>query len=465
MHTFKEYFTKNLERFIDEWKTFLRFKSISSIPEYSGECLSCAEWLQVHLRTIGFQNVELLPTCGKPVVYAHYEGAPGAPRLLYYGHYDVYQINPLIPWKFGAFEPTLLNGRMYSRGAQDNKGQTFFFLKALETLIEKKLLHCSITLLIEGEEETTTSSGLMSLLPSIRDRIKADALIVCDTECKDLQSPSIVLGLRGIIHFSFRIEGLKSDLHSGAHGGVVKNPGQEMVKLLATLHNNDGSIAVQGFYDGITELTSEERDLVNDTSVDMELYEKDVGVAPIGGEHGKYSFVERRGLRPTLEINGVYAGYIGPGVKTIIPSYSNAKLTARLVAGQDPATCLAAIESHIKKYAPQGLTLTLEEQGCGGSGVRINPHSTIVAAGKKVLKSIFKKDPIYSWEGSSIPVVSELVSNYTSSALLVGFGLEEDRVHAADESFSLQQLENGYLYVCALLQKLSQTTFKTASQL
>ena len=454
MQTFKDHFSRNIDRFIEEWKSFLRFESISAIPEYHGECVNCARWLQAHLKGIGFSEVQLLPTEGQPVVYAHFEGDPAAPRILFYGHYDVFQTNPLVPWRFGAFDPTLSDGRMYARGAQDNKGQTFFFLKALETLLQERLLRCSVTLLIEGEEETTTSSGIMKLLPEIRSKIKADLLLVCDTECKDIDTPSIVLGLRGIIHFSFRLEGLNGDLHSGAHGGVVKNPAQEMARLLATLHHPDGSIAVDGFYDGIVPPTEEERALIQSATYSVENYIREVGVPPLGGEEAQYSPIERRGIRPTLEINGLYAGYTGPGVKTIIPGYSNAKLTARLVAGQNPEGCLEALHRHITNHAPRGLILTIEEQGSGGPGIRINPSAPGVAIGRKVLKELFNKEASFSWEGSSIPVVARLLSEYVPAGLLIGFGLEEDRVHSSDESFSLKQFENGYLYACSLLQEL-----------
>ena len=454
MRSFKDYYDKNLSRFLQEWQEFLRFPSISALPEHAKDCRKCADWLLEHLKRIGFPQVEIIQTAGQPVVLAHYPGKADASSILYYGHYDVYQTNPLIPWTYGAFEPTLSNGRMYARGAQDNKGQTFFFLKALETLLQQNLLNCPVTLLLEGEEETTTSAGLTALLPEIKERIKSDVLLVCDTECKDINTPSIVLGLRGIVNFSFRLEGIHSDLHSGAHGGVVKNPAQEMIKLLATLHQTDGSIAIPGFYDQVSPISAEEKLLIQQSDIDIAQYIKDVGVPPSGGERNISSIIERRGFRPTLEINGVYAGYIGPGVKTIIPAYSNAKLTARLVAGQNPETCLQAIEDHIKLHAPKDLKLLIEEKGSGGPGIRIRPDSQVIRQGRMILNSLFKNQATFSWEGSSVPLVASLLPEYAKTALLVGFGLEEDRVHAADESFSLQQFENGYLYACSILQEL-----------
>jgi acetylornithine deacetylase/succinyl-diaminopimelate desuccinylase-like protein len=427
------------------------FESISTLPEHGAECARCAAWLAARLRAIGME-AELLETKTKPVVYGCRKGDAGRPTVLFYGHYDVQPVDPLSFWQSHPFKAEQREGRIYARGAQDNKGQIVFFLSALQALIDQGALRCTVKVLIEGEEEAG-SAGLRGALPGWNDKIKADVLMVCDSDCAAPGVPAIAMGLRGVIGLTVRLGGLKKDLHSGQHGGVVQNPALEMARLLATLHRPDGAVAVTGFYDGIAPVSDEERRLVACIPFDVEAYRAAVGVAPIGGEKG-YLPRERSGFRPTIEVNGVHSGYGGPGTKTIIPAHAVAKLTARLVAGQEPQRCLDLMIEHLRSHAPAGLELEISEAEVAGPAMRCDPKSALVQRAAGVLKLIFEREPVFVWEGGSVPIVADLARIVKGNTLLVGFGLEADNVHAPNESFSLEQLKWGFLYAAMMLQEL-----------
>lgn len=443
----KTAFTERLPRFVEEWKEFLRHKSISTDPAYDGDCRACAEWLRLHLEHMGFRS-ELLETPGKPVVYAEIAGEKSSPTIVFYGHYDVQPVDPVEEWRSPPFEPELRDGKMWARGAEDNKGQVFYFLKAVETLLDMRALKCGLKIFLEGEEECS-SKGISAAMSGWRDKLKGDVLMVCDTGSMSIDIPTITMGLRGIVHLTVSVGGLHKDLHSGVHGGVVKNPALEMARLLASLHNPDGSIAVKGFYDEVRAPSSEDRNLANDGPFPKN-YEEIVGAPPNGGEAG-YSAPERRGFRPTIEINGIHSGYGGPGSKTIIPSFAIAKISSRLVGGQDPSAAMKLIEEHLKAHAPAGLKIDFPERGIGGPALLLSSASPTVVRAAKVLKDIFAREPAYTWEGASIPVVSSLAALAGAEPILVGFGLEEDNIHAPNESFSLRQFEQGFLYASMFL--------------
>lgn len=441
-------FEQEKERFLSEWKEFLVFKSISTDPAYAPDCRECAEWLLNHLKKLGFEG-ELLETSGNPVVFAQRVGEPSKPTVVFYGHYDVQPVDPIELWKSDPFKPVLRDGRLYARGAQDNKGQVFYFLKALETLIKNNALNSTVKLFIEGEEESS-SHGITEALPSWKDRTKGDILMVCDTGCLKPGVPTITMGLRGILNLTVKLSGLTKDLHSGVHGGVAPNPALEMARLLATLHTAVGIIAVKGFYDSVTPVDDEDRALSSVASLSTDEYKALTGVTPDGGEKG-LSFSERRGLRPTIEVNGIHSGYGGPGTKTIIPSEAIAKLSARVVGGQDPEKILELIIDHLKSHAPKALTLEISEQGVGGPALLLSSKSEVVKRATDVLKGLFTVPVVYLWEGASIPIVSLFVKVSGAEPLLVGFGLDEDNIHAPNESFSIEQWKQGFLYASMFL--------------
>ena len=444
-------FEDGRERYLAEWSDFLRFPSISAEPAHAGDCVRCADWLTDHLGRIGFA-AERLDTPGRPVVYGVREGKPGRPVVLFYGHYDVQPVDPLADWTTPPFEPALRGDRLYARGAQDNKGQVFYVVKALEHLLAANALDATVKVLIEGEEENG-SGGLGAMIPRWGDRLKSDILMVCDTGGVDSGAPTVTMGLRGIVFVDFALDGPDHDLHSGVHGGLAPNPALGMAQVLAGLHRADGSVAVDGFYDGVQPPTDRERALANRNPVDAAAYRRDTGADPVAGE-AAYTPRERVGFRPTLEVNGVHSGYGGPGTKTIIPAAAEAKLSARLVPGQDPKDTLGAILRHLERHVPRGLRLRIRETQMAGPGFRLDADSPLVARADAVLRRISGRDTAFLWEGASVPIVSALAAATGAEPLLVGFGLEADRIHAPNESFSIDQFRSGFLYAAAFLSEL-----------
>lgn len=447
-------YAEQKDRFLEEWKDFLRFQSISADPDYAGNCQECASWLVSHLEGMGLK-AELLETSGKPVVHATYEGPEGAPTVVYYGHYDVQPVDPLELWDTAPFEPTLRGQRLYARGAQDNKGQTFYVLKAIETLLKQDAMPCSLKLFIEGEEETG-SKGISKSIEQWTELLQGDVLMVCDTGAVGPGIPTVTMGLRGIVHFTVKLSGISHDLHSGSHGGMVKNPAMELCRLLATIHDETGKVVVEGFYEGVGEIAPEDRELANKAPFSNEQYKQQIGVLPAGGERNEFTAVERKGFRPTVEINGIHSGYGGPGSKTIIPSEAFAKLSARLVGQQDPEASMNRIIQHLEKNAPLDLTFEASELSVGGPAILLSSTSPLIQKASEVLSDISEHEPVYSWEGGSIPVVASLAKAANAEPLLVGFGLEEDRIHAPNESFDVEQFRLGFLYAALMLTRLGQ---------
>lgn len=441
-------FERDKKRFINEWKELLAFPSISADPAHNKDCLDCADWLIDHLGKIGFEP-RLLETSSKPVVFAERRGDPGNPVFLFYGHYDVQPVDPLEEWENPPFEPVLKGERLYARGAVDNKGQMFYALKAIETLIRHNELNSTVKIILEGEEECG-SGGISESLDKWQDLIKADILVVTDTNTVSSGAPTIIMGLRGIIHLSISLTGPHYDLHSGVHGGIAPNPAQEMARLVASLYNEDESITVEDFYNGAEEATERERALANAVPFDGAAYEAETGLSAVTGEK-RYSPAERVGFRPSIDINGIHSGYGGSGIKTIIPARADAKITARLVPGQDPEFCLNAIIRHLEKHAHPGLRFKVTAKGTGGPGFRLNLDSPLVAKAKKVLDRLTKTETVFLWLGASIPIISSLSHVSGAEPLLAGFGREEDRAHAVNESFSIEQFRLGYQYVALLL--------------
>jgi acetylornithine deacetylase/succinyl-diaminopimelate desuccinylase-like protein len=450
---YRKIFVEKKDEIIGQWVELLKFPSISADSAYSPQCEQCCAWLAEYLKELGFA-VEVIKGEGKPLIFAERLGDKSKKSILLYGHYDVQPVEPLELWKSKPFEPEIRDGRLYARGAQDDKGQLFYVLKAIETLISQNALTCPLKILIEGEEEHG-SAHIAKAIPKLKDRIKSDILMVCDTGTLDASLAAITMGLRGIIACEVRLHGPNYDLHSGVHGGLIRNPATEIARLVASLHNADGSIAIKDYYRDIKPLSELERDLANQAPYQLDVYEKTVGISPNGGEKG-YSVAERRGMRPTVEVNGIYGGYTGEGGKTIIPSHATVKISSRLVTGQDPAWCLKALLNHLKEHAPDGMRLEVISESVGGPAISLNADSEIVAIARSVLDQVCDNKTIFIWEGASIPIVAELALASKSEPLLVGFGLEEDCIHAPNESFSIAQFEKGFLYSALLLRKLSE---------
>jgi acetylornithine deacetylase/succinyl-diaminopimelate desuccinylase-like protein len=448
-------FDANLDRYLDEWRHFLAFPSISTSADNAGDCTACAEWLAGHLRPLGF-TTRLIPTRAHPLVFAERPGRPGAPTVFFYGHYDVQPVDPLDLWTTPPFVPTLRNGRLYARGAQDNKGQVFATLKAIEALIASQSLACTLKVLIEGDEETG-QLALLDALAADRTDLRADILMVADTGTVASGAPTLTMGLRGIVHTTAHLRGPDHDLHSGSHGGRAPNPAHGAARLIASLHDDSGRVAIEGFYDGVQEPTAEERRLANAPGFDTAWYEKTTGVPPLGGE-AQYTPIERTAFRPAVDVNGVHSGYGGAGSKTIIPGEALIKLSARLVPGQDPERILRLIADHLQRHTPPGFRLDITERGAGGPAVRVPLDSAAVRLARAVLGEVSPLPTAFAWEGASVPVLSHLPALTGGAPLLVGFGREEDRIHAPNESYSLDQFRLGYLYTGLLLSRLGQPT-------
>ena len=451
LQTLEIEFANREKQIIEDWMTFVRFPSVSTDPAHHQDCIDCAGWIVDRLRRDGF-HTELARTRTKPFVFAERPGKPGKPTVLFYGHYDVQPADPIDAWTSPPFSPEWRDGRLYARGAQDNKGQVFYTLAAIETLLAAGALDIGLKILIEGEEECS-STGLNETLESWRDRLQADILMVHDVLTVPSGAPTIVMGLRGLVQINAELNGADHDLHSGVHGGLAPNTAQGMAQLAASLFHGDGRVAVPGFYDGVTAASTRETDLARVIPFDAAAYRRQTGTTPDGGIRTAAPF-ERTGFLPSLDINGIHSGYGGSGSKTIIPAAAILKLTARLVPGQDPQTVLDAVTGHLARHTPPGMRLTITDSGVGGPGFRLNPDSGLVATAQAALSTVCPGQPVaFLWEGASIPIVVRLAAASGAAPLLVGFGHESDRIHAPDESFSLKQFRTGFLYSALILQQ------------
>ena len=442
-------YARHYPRYRAHWETAVRFPSIGVEPAHGADCRACAAWFAERLREAGFY-AELAETGGPPVVVGERPGRSGAPVTLVYGHYDVQPVDPLEAWTHPPFEPVFKDGRLWGRGASDDKGQLVYLLAALETLHRLAVSDLgTVKVVLDGQEESG-SAWLSRLLPGWRDRLKADLLVVADTGMDESGAPAMVMGLRGMVHATVIVEGPVRDLHSGSHGGLAPNPAAALARLLAGLHDANGRVAVAGFESGMEAPTAAEREALASQPFDPVAYERATGVPPVGGEAGVPA-LERVGFRPTLEINGLHGGYGGPGSKTIIPARAEAKLSARLVPGQDPACVLEALEAHCRRHAPAGLRLRVSEAVIGGPALRVNADSPWVARAAGVLREVCGREPVCQWEGASIPVLTLLTRVAGGPVpLLVGFGLQEDQVHAPNESFAESRFRLGYRYIARL---------------
>lgn len=436
----------DLKRFFE----FLSIPSISSEPEYAPEVRRCALWVQNYLKEIGFET-ELWETERHPILFAQKIVDPKLPTLLIYNHYDVQPVDPLELWTSKPFEPALKNDIVYARGAQDNKGQCFYVLEALRAL--KDRFPINIKLCIEGEEECGSNS-LHQILPSKKQQLQADYVAIVDLGIPNPHTPAITLGTRGLVTFDLKVIGSNGDMHSGMQGGVAFNPIHALVHLLDQARNKDGSIAIPGFYDGIQSITLEEKASI-DFSFDAAGYEKNFRTKPTGGETA-YTPLERLWLRPTLEVNGINGGYSGAGFKTVIPAEATAKLSCRLVPGQDPSRIADLVVAYFTKNAPPGTQVVMHAHPGRGEATRASPHSKGVKAFADAYSTVFKSPCKFILEGASIPIIPELVKASGAEPILMGLGLMTDQIHAPNEHFGVDRLKKGSEIIQKAIFNLSQ---------
>ena len=434
----------------------LRFPTVGAEREHLRDCAACATWLKKWLKTIGAEAELLTADFNPPVVFGEIKGAEGATTVLLYGHYDVQPPEPLDEWKTPPFEPTLKDdGRVYCRGAQDDKGQFFAFLCGLRECLSSSVSRpLNVKILLDSQEESG-SVGLFRLLEDreFRKKLSADVMLVCDTSAAADLRPAIVAGLRGVNHFTVTLTAANRDLHSGEYGGIAPNAAQGMAELMASLHNPDGSIAVAGFRDGIEPPSHAELEAAEAGFATEEMYAKDIGTEPCGGQLGK-TIVQRNCFEPTIEVNGIHSGYGGPGSKTVIPCQAIAKLSTRLVPGQNPARTFDAIKRHLKDRCPKGMEVELSELTGDAPGFRLPLGSPLFRLAEDVLGEMDPRGAVFLWDGASIPVVSALREASGAAPLLVGWGQPEDCIHSPNESYSIRQFQTAKTWAKKILSAL-----------
>ncbi|PYL95736.1 MAG: dipeptidase [Verrucomicrobia bacterium] len=441
------------DNYLEEYYSFLRFPSVSTDAKFADKVRECAAWVSQKLEKIGLES-KVVPTPGHPIVWARNKHRNGRPTVLIYGHYDVQPPDPLELWDSPPFEPVLKNGYVFARGATDNKGQIFSHILGLQETIEKNRdLPVNVDLVIEGEEEVG-SQNLGKFLTDNRDALKCDVVLVSDTGMIARKTPTLSYGLRGVAALEVKVTGPKIDLHSGIFGGAVTNPATALARLLATLHDQNGHIAVPGFYDDVVPLQDWERESWRKLPIDpdSEMLEE-TGAPSLFGEAG-FSTLERIWARPTAEINGMGSGYQGPGTKTVLPSHAMAKLTFRLVPNQNGDAIIDLVKKHFQKNMPTGVTLEMTS-GHSGPWYLTDPHNKFGQAAQRALKKAFNKDAALIREGGSIPIVSDFRKILGVETLLIGLALQDCRAHSPNENFPLENLEAGIRMNQAVLEELA----------
>jgi acetylornithine deacetylase/succinyl-diaminopimelate desuccinylase-like protein len=448
-----EYIDSKRDENLNELKEFLRIPSVSTKSEHKTDVERAAQWVAEKLRSAGLENIEIVPTKMHPLVYGESLRAPGKPTVLFYGHYDVQPAEPLELWTSPAFEPTERNGNLFGRGTADDKGQVHIHLKALEALLKTSgSLPVNVKVMIEGEEEVG-SVNLWEFVQKNRERLKADALVVSDTSMLAKGVPSITYGLRGLNYYQVEITGPAQDLHSGVFGGAVPNPLTILCETIAKLHDKNFRVTVPGFYDKVETISRKERKALNSLPWKEKEFRKTVGAPALDGEKG-YSIVERLWIRPTLEVNGIWGGYIGEGAKTVIPSKAYAKISTRLVPKQDPAQIAKLVEKHIRKLLPKSVTCKFEVLSTGKPWTA--PYSNpIFQKAIHALESGFGKKAVFIREGGSIPFVTQMYDTFKVPCVLMGFGLPDENAHAPDEHIALENYFGGIKAVALFYQQLA----------
>jgi acetylornithine deacetylase/succinyl-diaminopimelate desuccinylase-like protein len=430
----------------------LRIPSVSADPAFAPEVRRAAAWVRDKLAAVGLKS-EIIDTGGHPIVYAESPPVPGAPVALVYGHYDVQPPDPLDEWTTPPFEPTIRDGKVFARGATDDKGQMLTHVQSLAAWLKVAgKLPLQVKCLIEGEEEVG-SEHLGPFLRNNAQRLACNCVVISDTSQFAPGAPAITYGLRGIAYFELRLTGSKQDLHSGVFGGGVANPANAMAKMLAGLVDDQGRITIAGFYDDVIALTDRERKEFASLPFDEAAFKSQLGVEELAGEVG-YSTIERRWARPTLDVNGLTSGYQGAGAKTVLPARASAKLSCRLVPNQDPKKVAAGLRKRLTELLPAGIKMELVEHH-GGAGIVMPLDSPYLQAAAAAVETGFQKRPVFIREGGSIPIVNTFAEVLKADVLLLGWGQNDDNPHSPNEKFSLDDYHRGIRASAALWQQLS----------
>ena len=431
----KSYITTHQDRFLTELFDLLRIPSVSADSRHKEDVRRTAELVRDGLLAAGVDHSEICETAGHPIVYGEKQVNPSAPTVLVYGHYDVQPPDPLDLWNSPPFEPTVKDGKIYARGACDDKGQFFMHVKAFEIMSRLELLNCNIKFMIEGEEEVG-SDHLAEFVKSNKSKLKADVILISDTSLISLDTPSITCGLRGLSYMEVQIESANRDLHSGVYGGAVANPINVLSKMIASLHDEKGRVTIPGFYDKVRELTSAERADINRAPFDESQYKKEIGIEALAGEEG-YTTIERTGIRPTLDCNGIWGGYTGEGAKTVLPAKASAKISMRLVPDQHPDEITELFTRHFKSIAPSSVRVKVTAHHGGEAAVTPTDSKAFMAA-SAAFQEVWGKKPIPTRDGGSIPIVALFKKELGLDTVLMGFGLDTDALHSPNEHYGIK---------------------------
>jgi len=440
MNAWKDYLEKNKERFLNELLELLRIPSISARSEHKQDMVRCAEAVKQRLTEAGADRAEIYSTEGHPVVFAEKIFNKTLPTVLVYGHYDVQPADPLNLWNSPPFEPVIKDGKIYARGSCDDKGQFYMHVKALEIMNNTNTLPVNIKFIIEGEEEVG-SPNLGKFVTQNKQLLEADVVLISDTAMISLDNPSIDIGVRGLSYIEVEVTGPNRDLHSGVYGGAVANPITILAKMIASCHDENNHITIPGFYDNVAEVSKSERKLLAEAPFDKDEFKKDLGIKKLWGEKG-YTTNERTGIRPTLEVNGIWGGYTGEGSKTVLPSKAFAKISARLVPDQSTADITKKLIAYFEENAPESVTVKAIEYH-GGEPYMTPIDSPAYKAAAKAIKTTFGKDPVPVRGGGSIPICALFEEELGIKIVFLGFGLDSDNLHSPNEKFDLANFYKG----------------------
>ncbi len=436
----KEYIESNKQRFLDELFELLRIPSVSADSTKKNDVRKAAEFIKEKLAAAGVDKVELCETPGHPIVFGEKIISPSLPTVLVYGHYDVQPPDPLDLWHSPPFEPVVKDGKIYARGACDDKGQVYMHVKAFEAMTKLKSLSCNIKFMIEGEEEVG-SEHLGKFVAANKEKLKADVILISDTSIISLDQPSITVGLRGLTYMEVEVTGPNRDLHSGVYGGAVANPVNVLSKMIASMHDENGHVTIPGFYDRVVELSASDREAMNKAPFNLDNYKRELGIDEILGEKG-YTTLERTGIRPTLDVNGIWGGYTGEGAKTVLPSKAYAKISMRLVPDQDNNEITQLFTKHFLSIAPKSVNVKVTALH-GGQAAVTPTNSKAFKAASNAFEEVWGKRPIPTRDGGSIPIVALFKKELGLDTVLMGFGLDSDAIHSPNEHYGIKNFVLG----------------------
>ena len=449
------YVTEHKDQFVRELLELLRIPSISSLPDHKPHTQSAAEWIEARMNAAGIESVQIMPTGGHPVVYGDWLRVPGKPTVLIYGHFDVQPVDPLELWENHPFEPVIKDSRIYARGASDDKGNLFIPITVAEAMLKtQRGLPVNLKFLFEGQEEIG-SPQLPDFISANRDLLACDLILSADGSQWDEDQPAVVLGTRGLTAVFIDVKGPGHDLHSGTYGGTVANPIHALVRIIDSMHDPDGRVTVEGFYDDVLPLTDEERAQMARVPFDEDEYLRETGAQGVFGEPG-FTCYERAWARPTLEVNGIYGGFQGPGVKTVLPSTAHAKITCRLVADQNPSRIVDGVVRHVKSVAPTEVTVTVTKAESGARPYLVPAAHQGIRIAATVLRDLYTTEPYQIRSGGTIPVNSLFLQYLNTYTIVFAFGLRDERAHSPNEFFRLSSFERGQKAYGMLFNRLAE---------